>query len=281
MLAEKAFFSFATVTDPSKHRAYNEWHQLDHRPENLALDGVRYGERWVLSPDCAEVADLRHPELAGTHYVNSYWFREPASASIAEWQGLAERSFQWGRRPDVAWTSRPLMGFFSTVRGVASRRVLVSADALPFRPNRGVHLTVSQVGDAHGPDAERSFAWHDRIWVPELLDCPGVAGVWTFSSDSTTLDPSWRAVPGSTTFDAAGSDRGHLRITLAFLDEDPVDVAQAIAVRSDRLGRAARGPGGAETTLLSAPLRAIAPWEWDWFEGAAGGEERPSGPVPT
>ena len=27
------FFSFTEVTDPGQHRAYNEWHQLDHMPE--------------------------------------------------------------------------------------------------------------------------------------------------------------------------------------------------------------------------------------------------------
>ena len=58
MLARKAFFSFTGINDPAKHRDYNEWHQLDHRPENLALPGVVWGERWVHSPDCAAVAVL-------------------------------------------------------------------------------------------------------------------------------------------------------------------------------------------------------------------------------
>ena len=44
-----AFFSFVSLGDgdPGAHRAYNRWHLYDHRPENLALDGVRWGDRWT------------------------------------------------------------------------------------------------------------------------------------------------------------------------------------------------------------------------------------------
>ena len=44
------FFSFTEITDPAEHRAYNEWHQLDHMPEQLPLDGIAYGQRWVSTP---------------------------------------------------------------------------------------------------------------------------------------------------------------------------------------------------------------------------------------
>ena len=49
---EVGFFSFTEITDPSEHRAYNEWHQLDHMPEQLPLRGVAYGARWVSTPAC-------------------------------------------------------------------------------------------------------------------------------------------------------------------------------------------------------------------------------------
>jgi hypothetical protein len=267
VLAEKAFFSFASILDPARHLLYNQWHQLDHRPENLSLDGVRYGERWVLSPDCAAVGRIDEPRLSGTHYINTYWFREPAAASIAEWQTLAERSFQWGRRPESEWAARPLMGFFSTVKGYVSPRVRVSADALPFRPNRGVHVTVSRLTDPHSASTGQLFAWYDQVWIPDLLQRPGVAGVWTFSSDSTTLDPSWRPVPGSTTFNASGSDQGSIRILLVYLDEDPVELCPQLTDRAETAAARDR-PGNAadlEATLFAAPLRVINPWEWDWF----------------
>ena len=51
MFSERAFFSFIELTDPDRHREYNEWHQLDHRPENLLLPGVAWGDRWARRRD--------------------------------------------------------------------------------------------------------------------------------------------------------------------------------------------------------------------------------------
>jgi len=268
MLAEQAFFSFTEVLDPTRHADYNRWHQLDHRPENLLLDGVRYGERWVRTPECLAAsrgngaADSR---LEGTHYVNMYWFRSPVAAAVAEWQDLAERSFQWGRRPEGGWTARPLMGFFSVVKGYVAPRVLVSADALPMRPNRGVLVTVEQLADPHGVAAADRFAWDDQVRLPGLLGVGGVAGAWTFSSVSTTIDPTWEPTAGSVTFDAVGTDRAGVRVTVVFCDEDPIAVWAAVA---DYDRSAGPPPGGSEvaTTVFSSPLRAITPWEWGWFD---------------
>ena len=68
MLAPHGFFSFTSVPDPAQHRAYNEWHQLDHRPENIVLDGVQHGERWVRTP-AAAVAAAADSLRASTSYV--------------------------------------------------------------------------------------------------------------------------------------------------------------------------------------------------------------------
>ena len=39
------FLSFVRVIDPERHRDHNQWHQLDHLPENRALPGWRWRER--------------------------------------------------------------------------------------------------------------------------------------------------------------------------------------------------------------------------------------------
>ena len=95
MSGTRAFFSFTQVPDPADHRAYNEWHQLDHRPENLALPGVNAGERWVRTPACAALGSAA-PPFDRLHYLNMYWFAD--EAAITGWQELAERSFHWGNR---------------------------------------------------------------------------------------------------------------------------------------------------------------------------------------
>jgi hypothetical protein len=252
-----AFFSFAEVTDPARHADYNAWHQLDHRPENLALDGVTHGERWVLSPDCARAGSTPDARLGDPHYVNMYWFRAPVEDSVREWQALAETSFQWGRRPDVGWSRRPLMGFFTPVRGYVSSRVLVSPAALPYRPCLGVHVTLWELETPHSPAAERAFARMDRERLPALLEQPSVAGAWTFTSAGTTLDPGFGAEEGDTTFHHRPGDAGRFRVELVYLDGDPVEATPGL--RADAID-------GPLRRLFAAPLRTITPWQWDWFD---------------
>jgi hypothetical protein len=247
----QAFFSFTEVPDPTQHRAYNEWHQLEHRPENLRLPGVEWGERWVHSPDCAPLATVGDPAFAALHYVNMYWFGSPAAGATAEWSALAERSFHWGGRADVHLATRLHMEFFRPVRGYVNPRVRVDADVLPYRPNRGVHISVTKVDEPRSGAAEKLFAWYDRERLPASLACDGVAGAWTFASESTfasALDLSGGEPPPS------------VRVVLTYLDDDPLAVAPRIA--------ALDGPPDAsvERTLFAGPLRAITPWQWDWFD---------------
>jgi hypothetical protein len=265
VLAEAVFFSFAEIGDPSRHRDYNEWHQLDHRPENLALDGVRHGERWVRTPACAATSRIGDDRLTNTHYANMYWFREPWQQSFTDWQGLAERSYQWGRRPEIAYTERPLMGLFRTVRGWTAPRVGISPDALPFRPVQAVHLSLFRFNAAHSADTHAYLADAELRRIPARLEVAGVAGVWSFSSMSTTLDPSWRPVPGSATFDANGSDAGLFRAEVSFLD-GPTDAFQA------ELDTQAQETQTAGTEVFSSLLLPIRAWEWDWFDNSPSDE---------
>lgn len=259
MSATRAFFSFTEIPDPADHRAYNEWHQLDHRPENLSLPGVAWGERWVRSPDCASASEAPDAALARLHYMNMYWFREPVEESIAAWSELAERSFHWGRRDDVHLAERLLMAHFRPVKGYVVPRVAVSTDALPLRPNRGVWVEVIRVDEPRRPEAERLFGWYDSVRVPDLLSCSGAAGAWTFASESTFsshLDLAGDEAPSST------------RILVVYLDGDPLAFAAEVDERTEVWRAAGRlpDPGDVATTLLRGPLRAITPWEWDWFD---------------
>jgi hypothetical protein len=248
VIGTRAFFSFTELRDATLHRPYNDWHQLDHRPENLALDGVAYGERWVRSPDC--VADHAPGTLLDPlQYLNMYWFREPVRAAVDEWAELAERSIHWGRRPDVGWANRLLMGFFLTVKGYAHPRVRVSPDVLPLRPNTGVYVTVDEIDEPASAAAETMYREFDEEHIPGALDVGGVAGAWTFTSDATLGTPALPPLPAG------------LRVHLYFVDGDPLAVAHELASRLPHYAGIAR-------TLYRGPLRAITPWQWDWFEPA-------------
>lgn len=111
MFATRTYFSLSEITDPDRHRDHNEWHQLDHQPENLLLPGVALGSRWVRSPDCAAVSSGSATTYMKSHYGLMYWFREPMAETLDDFFELSERSFQWGRSPQVGWTNRPMREF--------------------------------------------------------------------------------------------------------------------------------------------------------------------------
>ena len=254
MTPDGLFLSFASVADDA-HEEYNTWHQLDHRPENLVLPGVLAGERWVRTPACAAAYAVADPDLAATHYVNSYWFRSPVQTSLAEWQGLAELSFQQGRRPDVRIATRPMMGLWDPVSGLVAPRVGVSPEALLVRPAKGVLLSLLRLAEPKTAAAQLWLGERERR-ARSLLDVPGVAGAWTASSVSTTLDPSWRPTPGSATFDPSPTEAGCLRAELVFLDDDPWRVAERLSAVD----------AGAAEDLFTSLLLPIVPWQWDWFD---------------
>jgi hypothetical protein len=82
------FFSFTEITDPGKHRSYNEWHQLDHMPEQYPLDGIAYGQRWVSTPACKEARAVSEPPLDAIHYVTLYLMTEPVDRTLSEFMQL-------------------------------------------------------------------------------------------------------------------------------------------------------------------------------------------------
>jgi len=250
VLGQLTFVSLARVTDPGEHRAYNEWHQLDHRPENLALDGVAWGERWVRSPRAAALETEVAGPLSDFHYLNMYWFTEPLTRTRSEWELLAERAVHWGRRDDLALCTRPLMGYFVPVSVEVSPRLRLSAEALPIRPNRGAYVEIVRWPDGRSAEALRAHAWFDRVRVAQLLGIAGVAGVCVLASENTFATHQDLA-------DAA--DRASTRIHIAYLDGDLAATAAELA------SLPAAPPGGADA-LHAGVVETIVPWRWDWFD---------------
>jgi len=153
------FFSFTEVTDGA-HRAYNEWHQFDHMPEQFTLDGVCFGRRWVCTPDCRRAMVAVSPLLASCHYMTLYLMRD--RAVIPSFFALATRLREEGRF--FAERVAHLSGRFPVSAMATASRLVVSPGALPFRPSHGIYVVV-------GPPA------------PFLSEVDGVAGAWTFADD--------------------------------------------------------------------------------------------------
>ena len=65
--------------------------------------------------------------------------------------------------------------------------------------------------------------------------------MWTFASNPDLTSRRWTAGPR--------------RVTVAWLDDDPVSVSERIApVLGHRTG-----------VEFAGPFETITPWEWDWF----------------
>ena len=239
------FFSFTEITDPGEHRAYNAWHQLDHMPEQYPLPGVIFGQRWVSTPACRRARLVDGPLLAPIHYVTLYLMGDPLEQTLEEFAALGRRLRDVGRFHEHRRSL--LSGPFSLLEARAASRVLVSAEAVAFRPNRGVFVVVTEGGEpasaeAAGPAGEV----RDDALAEALLSADGVAGVLTFAGDLGLAGDRWRP--------------GNRAITVCYLDEDPLAVC-------DILGGVVQSEGMAGV-VFAGPFEAIIPWRWDWFDAS-------------
>jgi hypothetical protein len=228
------FFSFTEVTQPSAQRAYNEWHRLDHMPEQFSLDGVLFGQRWVCTPDCREGRVAVSPLLEACHYMTLYLMRDagvlPAFFDLAERLRQADRFFA-DRRAHLS-------GPFEVRDRWVAPRIKVSAAAAPYRPARGIYVVV-------GPPVDgRAMVAHQ-----------GVAGAWSFANTDTADAEGTAADPSL--------DR---HITVAFVDGD-------LATTASQLGQWCLQHGGHNGTLeWAGPLdlldrvNPIDTDSYDWFD---------------
>jgi hypothetical protein len=226
------FFSFTEITDPREHRSYNEWHQLDHMPEQYPLDGVAYGQRWVSTPACRAARAVSEPPLDSIHYMTLYLMTEPVERTLREFMQLGRDLHAVGRFH--LHRRAQLSGPFP-LRGTAvAPSVLISAEAVPYRPNLGVYVEVEELPD--GDDPAVGEALIRGVHLPALCALPGVAGAWSFADE-------------------------HRRVTVTWLEAPPLDM-------NDRLAPvvASRRASSTGRTLFAGPLETIAPWQWAWFD---------------
>jgi hypothetical protein len=130
-----------------------------------------------------------------------------------------------------------LSGPFAFRSAAASARVLVSPEAVPYRPNLGVYVEVEAFEEGAGGVPDRDA--HDESIDAHLVTLcaePGVAGAWSFADDRH-------------------------RVTVTWLDAPPLEVTGRLEPIVAR--RRAESSGRA---LFAGPLEAITPWQWTWFD---------------
>jgi len=239
-----AYFSFTEITEPREHAAYNEWHLFDHMPENLALPGIVWGQRWVATRDIARVGG-DDDALDAVHYVTAYLMTEPADRTLGEFLGLGHALRALGR---FHRHRRALLGGpFRLVKTYVAPRALVAPDAVPYRPHRGVLVALLDVDDPRRGD---EVARHtDDVLCPALVATPGVAGVWWFE-----------AMPDAATTLAANPPRRTIHV--AWIDGDPAAVAGAASgLYTDATARTG------SSLRFARVLRTVDPYgAFDWFD---------------
>jgi hypothetical protein len=80
--ADSLPFSFTEITEPNEHHSYNEWHMLDHMPEQYPIAGIAYGQRWVSTPANAAARAVAEAPLDAVHYLTCYVKTEPVEETL-------------------------------------------------------------------------------------------------------------------------------------------------------------------------------------------------------
>lgn len=197
-----AFFSF-TALRPGEHASHVEWHQMDHMPEQYAIPGLVWGQRYVSTPVCNDNRLLAVGDVADCQYLIVYFFTDPVNESIVEFQDLADRLRALGRMHDSQGKLRATM---TQLEQHAAARVQILPSVIPYRPHRAVYAIVEEpIGDL--------TTWLPRQHehdIPAILELPGVAGLWTFATTKAHYGRTYTP--------------GDFRCTLVYLDE-PVGYA--------------------------------------------------------
>jgi hypothetical protein len=233
------FFSFTEVLD-GRHREYNEWHLFDHMPENFKIEGLQWGQRWVATPELIERRLFSQGDLAKTQYVTLYLITEPVQQALDDFYALGRTLYAQGRFFEARRAH--LSGPFTLIKTYAVPTMAVDAEAIPYRPNRGLFVTAQNHAEGATQEAlDEARQWYDEVHIPDLLGVRGVAGCWWFE------DPDGRT------------------IRFYWLDDDPAVFLDDLKAKTPAMSM--MDLSKAYSTLIVGAYQSI-PWEstFDWFD---------------
>ena len=254
------FFSLTSGAVGGDDASYLEWHLLDHLPEQYSIPGIRLGTRWRADDECVALRLEASDDLAAVRHAVSYLMTDPVDDTLRAFARLGRHTAEAGRLPVRA--ASHLLGAYHLLQAHASPRVLVSAEAIPFRPHLGVLLLVESIRGEPG-DVAAWARWHHAEHVPALLAAPGVAGVLVFRSSSLLgLGEEQGARYGMPAWDP-----GDRFVTVVHLDD-------AVAPTTERLGPLirTRWRDGIVSPDLAGPFRSMV--SHDAWRAAAAGQQR-------
>ena len=179
MKARSALTAFLSCP-PGRHRAFNEWHDADHRPENHGqIDHIYHSARYVAEPEHLAARQVLEGGLAGPggEYLAMYWSTASPEQLLYDMTVVREQLRLLGRCEPInrdfraVWRDR-----VHVVRAYVPPGSILSADAVPLAPHHGVVATLGQYPAELAVWARR----HDDAFVPRLLAGGEVTGIFTF-----------------------------------------------------------------------------------------------------
>ena len=230
-----AVLAFVDVA-PELTGDYNRWYDLDHLPTHISRPEVIAGRRYVA--DKALKALRRNVGMESlqdgkgayftTYLTNTTDFDSYRVSGRELDRGLNRAGRMW-RQGYV-----PYAGNYRVTGTYAAEGILVAPEAVPHLGHRGV---VVIIGDAK--DIGAAKAWWEGTGLPAALAVDGVHGAVAFAG-------------------YAEEEAGRLAYML-LVEADPADAALNAA-----LDAALDPPADAWTPLVTAPLRAVRPFEYDF-----------------
>ena len=241
------FFAIPELAEDADHVEYNHWHSTDHIPENLAIPGIVLGTRWAAPKSYIAARGETIAKLRPNQYVVHYLMTEPVERTIDEFRDLGQRTRALGRY----FAQRTILGagWFRLLKTFSAPGLDISAEALPFRPCRGVYLEMAVI--PQGKESKQISRWYDEVHIPQILGVKGVLGAYWYYDGS---------LYGGAT---AMEDAQDMHVWTYYLGEDPLHVTnsirEAVGKNNDKLPTV--------RAILSGPYEAIGyPLHYDWHK---------------
>jgi hypothetical protein len=233
-----AFFSFTPPAPRDDDGSYLRWHLLDHMPEQYQLPGIQLALRYIADGHYPDARIASSGPLEDVGNLVNYLVGDPVQQTHDDFMQLGQRLAEMGRFPERRPSLQLRMP--ALLRWYAAPQALISAEVVPFRPHRGVLVVVEE---PLGEDVSTWLRWLYTDHFPAVLQTPGVAGLWMYSSTNTwTLHPKTQGDPQHT--------------TIIYIDDDPLTVTKTLAPSLEDRWRS-----GAVRPQFAGPLRTMIDWE--------------------
>jgi hypothetical protein len=225
---------------------YNRWYELDHFPEHLSKSDVVGGRRYVAPLALKDLPESVQGELTEGHpgYATAYFLGEgfDSDEAAAGWLSKDRTVVKAGR----FWRNGKAT-FVGRWRldGVARRpSVLVSDEATPFLPHRGVIVALGRASSAQS--RAQALSWWRDVYLPDLF--------------------STNAILAALRFEPIDAGQEDLILHLLYCESDPVQAMATIATARPYQRGVGRFPDhrGSYEELAFLPYRTIIAFEYDF-----------------